>query len=667
MFWKRAISHLTRFSAWFFLPVLVWSLVEAGIIFRLYAGLREHVIAQPVFFSVHLFSTMALAGGVLALLAAVVAALLERRFETHNAAAMASGFVACLAVLGAGLCALAGVFPDQSWSTGKPRVGLMLVAGSALIGGLAVGAFTRGFGRSGTGREMRMALAYWGLAVSGWLLPAGVKEPIVLSETAAEAASQTSLPSVPVILLTVDTLRAGHMSLYGYARDTTPGIDEWASRNVVFKQAITPKTSTAPALASLITGTHPYLNAVAANGDRLSDSFDTLAELFAEKGYRCAGFISNHAVADPNFGFSQGFHEWTSYKHPDDRAEDVLHDATEWLSRHKEETFFAWIHLMDPHTPYLPPFPYNQRFVGDDHYARYDGVVYKTTERAAGLGEVNLRDALGGNWKILGLDEATLKNPNYLVAQYDGEIAYMDEQAARFLSFLEEAVPDALVIFTSDHGESMVEHNYFFFHGRFCYETTCHVPLIIAHKIFPKAHSAARLVSLLDVLPTLGELLGVRVPDYVEGVSLAGDLQNPRSTASITHNRAVLIEAMVSSTYPTKALRTETWKLILTPDRKFVPLDFLIQAQMRFTPLGTLLAPHFCRSYREELYDLKHDKAETKNVAGKHRDVRGALRERMWKQMETQHLRRLALGVSAVAAPLSQESVEQLKALGYIH
>src|SRR5207249_4065694 len=104
--------------------------------------------------------------------------------------------------------------------------------------------------------------------------------------------------------------------------------------------------------ASLMTGTYPYLHGVSTNGDRLPESVDTIAELFARRGYHCAGFVTNVSLKNSEFGFGQGFQEWMAYPLSESHAERILQDAAEWIRQHRQDKFFVWIHLIDPHSPY---------------------------------------------------------------------------------------------------------------------------------------------------------------------------------------------------------------------------------------------------------------------------------------------------------------------------
>ena len=315
-----------------------------------------------------------------------------------------------------------------------------------------------------------------------------------------------------------------------------------------------------------------------------------------------------------------------------------------------------------PHSPYRPPEPYDSRFVDDEFYGQFQEIEILPARGRWGPREVSLRDALGEDWAQLGIDEELLQSPDYLVAQYDGEIAYLDDQLSWFLRRVQVDHPEALVVMTADHGESLVEHEYFFAHGRFCYEPSARVPLVVAHPRLTPGR-IDEVVSLVDLFPTLVDLIGLPSPLVLEGRSLSGVLSGIPGT-SPTH--AVRLGARSTNSYPTLCLRSQRWKLIATPRRYTQPLDFVLERQ--FQLVGVELPQHFFRAYDSELYDLDSDPEEGLDVAGVERIVRSELQGRLWASILQQRSRQAQLGVltEPELPDLDEDTLRELRTLGYV-
>jgi arylsulfatase A-like enzyme/Tfp pilus assembly protein PilF len=342
----------------------------------------------------------------------------------------------------------------------------------------------------------------------------------------------TARPDMPnVLLVVIDTLRADHLGAYGYAYPTTPNMDRFADRSVVFETAVSQAPWTAPAIASLFTGLYPSVHgldggihwgegATSAGGalpfavqKTLPPGHQTLAEVFRRAGYTTAGFVSNLYV-NAIFGFAQGF------DHFDDTHEDYLLDdgetkrraevtnnrVFEWLQTGIEEPFFLVVHYNDPHWPYEPPPPFGQSFIDD-----YDGTLTPTTTREI---VVTHRDVPP---PISNQDLA------YIIGLYDGEIQYMDAHLGRLLEALEElpSQRELVTVLTADHGEEFLDHGAFN-HGYTLYEEQTSVPLIVSAPSRIQPQRVPQQVSLIDVAPTLLEMAGIDIEDTrFQGRSLA--------------------------------------------------------------------------------------------------------------------------------------------------
>jgi len=289
-----------------------------------------------------------------------------------------------------------------------------------------------------------------------------------------------------VLLISIDTLRADRLGSYGYGAAQTPAIDSVAARGLRFTHAATVAPLTLPAHTSLLTGTFPTFHGVRDNGQfYVSDDQTTLAEVLKARGYRTGGFVGAF-VLDRRWGIAQGFDTYfdefdlSKYELAAgiDAAQrpgrDVVDRAIEWLRapQPSSQPFFAWVHLYDPHAPYEAPEAIAARF------------------------------------------------PRTLSGAYDAEVATADLEVARLLNWMTDARvgDDTIVVVVGDHGESLGEHQEQQ-HGFFVYDATMRVPLIVAGP-----GVAARVVPdqvrIVDVMPTILDLLQIAPPAAVQGASL---------------------------------------------------------------------------------------------------------------------------------------------------
>lgn len=325
---------------------------------------------------------------------------------------------------------------------------------------------------------------------------------------AAAACAPEPVPA-SVLLITIDTLRADHLGLYGYPRPTSPRIDALAREGVVFRQAFTPVPRTTQAVASILTGVYPKRHRARGLFSYLAAGNETMAEILRSRGYRTEAVVSNLFLR-PGKGFEQGF---DSYSNPRSRfdGDSARMITDEALQRIRavpaDRPFFLWVHYLDPHWTYDPAPEYQEKF--DPGYRP------SLSFRALAADEISKGDLIFGR-------PLPPADHHHLEALYDGEIAQTDEQVGRLLDGIPEPIrKNLLVVFTSDHGESLGEHDYSFAHGEYLYDGTLRVPLFF---VFPGRLSSGevteRTVSLIDVAPTVLRLLGL--PDRVgmDGVPL---------------------------------------------------------------------------------------------------------------------------------------------------
>jgi arylsulfatase A-like enzyme len=282
-----------------------------------------------------------------------------------------------------------------------------------------------------------------------------------------------------VVMVFVDTLRADHLGTYGYQRQTSPLVDEFASRAVVFDAARSVAPWTLPTARSLMTGRHP----------ELFDSAATLQAQLQAQGWATAMFAGNWYLS-PNFGINRDWGQHRLVNWP--LAEDQVDQALKWFEEVEGRDAFLMVHFMDPHLPYREP-------------KRYRSLWAK--EPPETLGEEFHRNTVL-RYRLEASDR------EYVVDRYDGSIRYVDDEVGRLLEGLEE---DDIVIFFSDHGEEFWEHGGFE-HGHTLYDEVIRVPLVVrAPGLAPSRVEAP--VSLLDLAPTVLDLLGYEVGD-VDGLSL---------------------------------------------------------------------------------------------------------------------------------------------------
>ena len=298
-----------------------------------------------------------------------------------------------------------------------------------------------------------------------------------------------------VILITADTLRADTMGNSGDIRTRTPYLDAFDRQSIVYENATTASNATCPSHSSIFTSLYPKDHGVIGNSERLTSEAVTLAESFRDAGYQTVGVVGSIVLKSTLSGLGQGFATYHDAGSQMKRsAETVNEDAFEWLEAHRDEPFFAWIHYMDPHTPYLPPDIDREQYLPtSSEGARVppDGVTLK------------------------GFGPDTPNDLRWPIALYRGEVTDMDRNFGILLARLEELglAENTILAFTADHGESLGEHRIFFKHAGL-YSTTTRVPFLL--RIPGEAPQRVTApVETVDIAPTLLSLAGVPIPkDY---------------------------------------------------------------------------------------------------------------------------------------------------------
>jgi arylsulfatase A-like enzyme len=338
--------------------------------------------------------------------------------------------------------------------------------------------------------------------------------------TGACASAQTNDPCAVetrpnVILVTISSLRADHTGCLGYARPTTPHLDRFAGRSVLFRNAFANSGWMMPAHGSLFTSLYPSVHGATHIDKKLGDAHDTLAEILAANGYYCVGFCCGPRLDDEH-GFAQGFHVYDdrsvvsllSTMGPEGaqafdinghRTNDLINDAAvSWLANNRHSPFFLFLHYYDNHWDYLAPEPYRSLYDPD-----YTGPLN---------GTAIAREPLYSNPP----NEADIR---HLIALYDGEVRQTDEDLGQMLAALEEKglFENSIIVVSSDHGEEFYEHGHTSHHG--VYDELIHVPLVISAPGH-ESRSTDALASQVDILPTVLDYLGIPVPALCRGKSL---------------------------------------------------------------------------------------------------------------------------------------------------
>ena len=431
------------------------------------------------------------------------------------------------------------------------------------------------------------------------------------------------MPHRPNILLIVmDATRLDYLSAYGHPRATTPNLDRLAEQGVLFEKAFSSAPWTPPSHASLFTGTYPSTHGVDVNENLyLSDKNRTVAEILADNGYRTFGVLPDVHLSSVR-GFHKGYQEYTEtwripYLHLEyDWLDCLTRNAISgrdkrtyysnriiqrWLKNNANQgdPFFVFVNFKTAHNSYQPPRAYRRKF--------------ETKSPNVDMRKVNYYSKKGGYSYMARELELTEEEFVLVGSWYAAAVAYLDFRIGQLMQYLKDigTYDDTLVIITADHGENFGEHHLAY--HLFClYDTLIHVPLIMScPSLLPRGRRISEMVSLVDVLPTILELLELeKEASDVEGTSLVpfNDTKyHDEVFAEFGKPHAML-----------KRLETEF------SGHDFSPFDRGLQC-IRTKDFKLISGS----DGTEELYDLNSDPSETYNLVQEKIDVAAALRSRL--------------------------------------
>lgn len=479
------------------------------------------------------------------------------------------------------------------------------------------------------------------------------KQSREVSNAKSLAGEVTARPDL-ILMISLDTLRADHLGFLGYDRPTSPVLDAFAARSVIFEDASAPSPWTLPSHASMLTGLYPKRHGVVSSGTKLPARTATLASDLLLAGYATHAVVNTPWLTVDTFGFMRGFEQTLFVKGGGARVAPntlVTDQAIDWLKRKGSKPKFVFVHYIDAHSDYVALPQHEALFLRP-----YDGEITGTTRQLFDLRVTDsflesCRDAndsnrcQDGEGKSLSnlirksaLDGDGLR---HLIDRYDAGIHQLDAELARLFSVLDEQglMERAVVIVTADHGEELMDHGSLF-HASSQYQEVIRVPLLVYGSTLPAGKRVSEPVSLVDLAPTVLELAGARPMPAIDGQSLAPLWREDASVAFA--ERDLFAEA--PGEY-----------------NEMVGLE-------RFHALrqGRYKLHHELSADRFELYDLAQDPNEQDDVSEKFPEVLTAMKRRLLARhaKATAHLEAGADVDGPVE--LSDEARQELRALGYL-
>jgi arylsulfatase A-like enzyme len=455
-----------------------------------------------------------------------------------------------------------------------------------------------------------------------------------------------------VLLYLVCTLRPDHTSLYGYARDTTPFLKKFGAGAVVFEDSHAQAPWTKASVPAMMTSLHTYTTGLVRDTDTIPAGVKTFAERMRAAGYVTASVVTN-PFAGKASGLQRGFDYMMEYPVVHRFRSDAADRGTDsaalnkvlfpWLEQHRHEPFFLYAHATDPHAPYRPPAGFEEKWANPADTEKFNRDYTGLRNQAQyGGGAVFTR----ANCKAKGLDPDSFIRK--AIDRYDGEILHNDHSLELLVDKLRQLgiLDNTLVIVVSDHGEEFWEHGYTA-HGHSLYhELTHNVFLMWNPKLLAAPKRIQEPVQLIDLMPTVLELLDIPADGVVQGQSLVPLIKGQpfRRQGYVASSRfAHPSPKGFAPEYSTDtfALLDQNWK-------------FLYRTQAKRAGLNEV-----------ELYDRRTDRAETRDVAAQHPEVTRQFRAEIERWIDGQRQVRKLVGPGGTTT-LDPESIERLRSLGYL-
>ncbi len=486
---------------------------------------------------------------------------------------------------------------------------------------------------------------------------------IWIAASGCGSAPEPPAESWNVILLTIDALRADAVSYAGYPYATTPELNRLAAESTVFRTAIASHLGTPPSMSSLMTGRYPSFEGVARwhrpthhgfsdlnsaeEKEGLTENVLTLAEILSASGFRTAGFCTNANLTD-HTRFHQGFDEWDQFgdyyqqftktrdhplKYSYPTADVVVDKVVSWLDRAGDRPFFLWFHLMEPHSPYLPPPPLNRLF-DRDYTTAEDLEINEALYRLLIEQYPGTPPEEYASYQDLGLTKPELME--HARGLYDGDIRFGDREIGRFLRALGDlALWDrTLLVITADHGEEFLDHGHVTHHlleaGP---EELIRVPLLIRTPQDAGGRTVDDVVRLVDLAPTVLDLLGL-------GTAMSG--MDGTSLRPLLEGRSMSPLTAFMSGVDFGIARDARWKYRLERERPGEPT-----------------------ARRELLFDIAEDPLEQHDLAADQPEAFERLRGRYREFARHLLERSRSGGVDGEAPEIDPELRRRLEALGY--
>lgn len=403
-----------------------------------------------------------------------------------------------------------------------------------------------------------------------------------------------------ILFVVVDTLRADHLTPYGYRSGVTPEIKKFAEQGVLFEKAVANASFTMASMGSILTSTYPHHHGATRHPSILGPENLTLQEVLKEEGYITGGFVCNPLLHQDS-GFGQGFDTYVNVGEMETNgAQGLVEKTLDWIKENRKNKFYVWLHLLDPHFPYHERKGFEIRRSLPKAKEEYKLLLQKIRLKKIKPREVFFDCPL------------SLDGVNEAIKSYDSEIAWIDYYFGKLLAGLIQLGLDknTVVVFLSDHGETLSNHGLHFSHGFSVHEEALWVPLIIRT---PLSHLSGRRirnpVQMLDLAPTLLSLCGIKIPETMEGGDLK-DLIMERSAAQRYKSPPIFSEC--------EPMYVDQNNLRRYPNRRNIHVEG-DKGKWRSVQLDgykLIRIPHKDED-KVMLFDIIKDPKETRNIAAK--------------------------------------------------